>query len=174
MIAVRAVTRTTKPITRPSIRMSVSGPTNPTVAIGFSLRSTGTIEYASSNPAEPPTVASTMLSVRSCRTTRHLSAPSARRSAISRSRVTPRASNRLATLPQQINSKKATAAVSITSDFSIRPLRSPINSCRSQMALTVQPARSRGYSRSSSFAIAFNSASVCGKVTPGLSRATNS
>jgi len=46
MIAVRAVTRTTKPITRPSIRMSVSGPTNPTVAIGFSLRSTGTIEYA--------------------------------------------------------------------------------------------------------------------------------
>src|SRR6266516_1435180 len=49
-------------------------------------------QCASSKPPTPPSTASNMLSVRSCRTNRHRLAPSARRNANSRARVMPRAS----------------------------------------------------------------------------------
>ena len=61
-------------------------------------------QCARSSPAPAAASASTTLSVSSCRTMRHWPAPSAERTAISRARAAPRASSRLATLPQAISS----------------------------------------------------------------------
>ena len=142
--------------------------------MGFSNRSTGKTKYASNSPDNPPSSANSVLSVKSCRANRHQSAPSDRRKAISRSRVTPRASNKVATFPQQMNNRNPTAADSVNSAFSILPSRSPRTSCRNVIKVTPQPARSRGYSRSKSRAIPFNSPSACCKLTLGFSLATNS
>ena len=70
---------------------------------------------ATSNPAAPLTHARTTLSIRSCRKIRPRPAPSAKRSAISLRRPTPRASSRLATFAQAISRTSTTAPRSIRS-----------------------------------------------------------
>ena len=68
-------------------------------------------QYATSTPAAPPISASTALSVRCCRATRHVPAPSDRRTASSRRRTIPRASRRFATFAQaMISTRPATSA----------------------------------------------------------------
>ena len=71
--------------------------------------------YARPQPSTVPPSASSTLSIRSCRTTRHRLAPSAARIAISRSRAVDRASSMLATLAQAISNSSATAAPSVNS-----------------------------------------------------------
>ena len=67
---------------------------------------------ATISPSAPPTNDSIMVSTRSWRTTRQRPAPSAVRTAISRSRALARATSRLATLPQVIASSTPTIASS--------------------------------------------------------------
>ena len=67
---------------------------------------------ASSNPAAPPAAASSRLSVNSWRASRNPLAPIARLIAISRRRMTPRASSKPATLVQAISSTRPTTAIS--------------------------------------------------------------
>src|ERR1019366_2750223 len=59
---------------------------------------------ATTSPATPPSAPSRMLSVRSCVTSRRPLMPSARRTAISRLRLSARASRRFATLAQAMSS----------------------------------------------------------------------
>jgi hypothetical protein len=70
---------------------------------------------ASGSPVTAPMSASATLSVASCRTIRSRVAPRAVRSATSRARAAPRASNRFATFAQAMSSTNATAADPITS-----------------------------------------------------------
>ena len=66
---------------------------------------------ASKTPSAPPKSPNTLLSVRHWRTRRPRLAPSATRMAISRSRETARASNRLATFTHAISNAKLTAPI---------------------------------------------------------------
>ncbi|HEX7085183.1 MAG TPA: hypothetical protein VF198_02385 [Vicinamibacterales bacterium] len=70
---------------------------------------TPTIQIASISPATPPASAIARLSASSWRTRRARLAPMAARTAISRSRSTPRASSRFAMLAQATSSSAATA-----------------------------------------------------------------
>ena len=74
---------------------------------GLQAMTAATNARASSSPAAAAHSASTTLSVSSWRTMRPRPAPSAVRTAISRARAAPRASSRLATLPQAISSTSA-------------------------------------------------------------------
>ena len=65
-----------------------------------------TVAIANTTPTTPPAVASSVLSVSSCLISRPRPAPSAARRASSRSRPSIRASVRLATLAQAINSTR--------------------------------------------------------------------
>ena len=73
-------------------------------------RGSHTSPRASGSPITAPMIASATLSVASCRTIRCRVAPSAVRSATSRARAAPRASNRFATFAQAMSSTSATAA----------------------------------------------------------------
>ena len=65
--------------------------------------------HASAKPAASPSAVSSTLSASTGRTTAHRPPPNAARTAISRRRWTPRASNRLATLDTAISSTMHTA-----------------------------------------------------------------
>ena len=83
-----------------------------------STRRSATPPNAIAVPMMPPRSDSSALSVRNCRIRRPRDAPTARRTAISRSRVAIRASSRLATLTQAISSTSPTDATSITTPAS--------------------------------------------------------
>ena len=78
---------------------------------------TGPNQSVMSRAATAPSTASTALSARSCRASRPRSAPSARRTAISRLRCTARASSRLATLAHAMSSTSPHVAASQTESF---------------------------------------------------------
>jgi hypothetical protein len=72
----------------------------------------------------------TMLSMRSCRTTRQRDAPSAMRTAISRERCAERASSRFATFAQAMSSTKPTAPIIARKTVRIlSPLNRSLNVC---------------------------------------------
>jgi hypothetical protein len=73
----------------------------------FVIKSTPHI--AKNNPIAPPASASIVLSVRSCRITRHREAPSAARMAISFCREAAFASSKFATFAHAISNTKLTA-----------------------------------------------------------------
>src|SRR3989442_9996109 len=110
--------------TPPSMLKSVNHGPGAAAWIGVSAPMAGSSQNASRTPAPPPAKASSRLSVRSCWTMRERPAPSDRRMAISVSRDTPRASSRLATLAQQISSRKPTATPSARRSRSALPSRS--------------------------------------------------
>ena len=121
---------------------------------------------ASHTPRAPPAVATSRLSASDSRTSRQVLAPSATRTAASRSRPDARTSSRLATLAQAISSTNATAAARIFSAGRMPPtVRSSIGS-----ASAVQPEWVSGWSRSIRAATRFSAASASSRVTPGLSR----
>ncbi len=76
---------------------------------------------AKATPSAAPVRATSTLSVRSCRTTRQPSAPSATRTAISFERAVARASSRLATLAHAMRSTNPTAAIMINSTGRMLP-----------------------------------------------------
>ena len=86
---------------------------------GSMLFSAETPHTPSSAPSPPPTTASSRLSVSNCRTMRIRSAPSARRTAISRTRPDARDSSRFAILTQAMSSTKPTAPCSMNSDVRV-------------------------------------------------------
>ena len=75
--------------------------------------------HASATLVTAPSIASTRLSVSSCLISRRRLAPMASRMAISRLRVLPRASSKLAMLTQAISSTKLTAPNSTSTDLRI-------------------------------------------------------
>ena len=66
-------------------------------------------QLATTNPSPPPVIASSRLSIRDCRSSRHRPAPSAARIVNSRIRPVERTSNRLLTFTQAISKTKPTA-----------------------------------------------------------------
>ena len=89
------------------------------------------------------------LSVSSCRTTRHESAPSATRTAISFWRTAARASSRLATFAHAMSSTNATDAVMIISIGR----KSPAWYSRNDFTSALQPVFDVGYCVSNPFAM---------------------
>ena len=80
--------------------------------VGSSVISARKPPAARARPSIAPSSDSTTLSVSSCRTRRSGAAPIAVRTAISRSRASPRTRSRFATLAHAINNRKPTAPVS--------------------------------------------------------------
>ena len=78
-------------------------------SVGASASSSRVPHQVPTAPSPPPRMASTNVSVTSCRATRGCRAPSARRTANSRCRSLTRAESRPATLAQAINSTATTA-----------------------------------------------------------------
>ena len=97
---------------------------------------------ASNSPSPPPASASSMLSVRSCRTILPLPAPRAARTANSRLRPIERAMSRLATFTQAIKSTNPTAA----SNTSSNRRTSPTICSLSGMSVAPIPLSESGYS----------------------------
>ena len=123
---------------------------------------------ASSSPAAPPATASTRLSVINCRTNRTRLAPSAVRTAISRARSEPRASNRFARLTQAISRTNATpiSRTNIPSRISGSTTYS-----RTGTRSVLQPLRELGCSTATRSAMATTRARACSMGTPSPSRA---
>ena len=148
------------------------------IAIGTSVAGTRypsdcAIHIANGAPAAAPMKASIRLSVRSCRTRRTRPAPSARRTPNSLCLAVARASSRLATFAQTINSTTPHTAIRISSGASSRVCAPE---CAFQMGSSVAPtpALVSGCSLASCSARAETSAFACCSVTPGFSRANPS
>ena len=101
----------------------------------------GTAPYASSTPAAPPLSASIPLSVRTWRAKRCQVAPSARRTAISRSRPNARANSRFAIFAHAIS--RTNEAADMTSNSAGRASSNCLTSL-SLVTLTPQPPSSSG------------------------------
>ena len=97
---------------------------------------------AISRPSPPPASASSMLSVRSCRTILPLPAPRAARTANSRPRPIERAMSKFATFTQAIKSTNPTAA----SKTSRSRRTSPTTCSLSGMSVAPMPLSASGYS----------------------------
>jgi hypothetical protein len=119
------------------------------------------------SPTMPPPAASTRLSVDSWRSSRPRLAPSAPRTAISRSRTVARARSRCATFAHAMTSTNPTAANSARSAgracFTTSSWSGTTRICMPAASWTACSARSCR-------AISVKSACACAKVTPGLSR----
>ena len=117
-------------------------------------------------PTMPPQMAIKTFSVRNWRAKRQRLAPSAARTAISRSRATPRASARLARFAQPIRTTNAVAA-NMTST-AVRNCGPPMTSS-ARSTPTLQPCLIAGYSAAIRLPMTSISARACSSVTPGLS-----
>ena len=96
------------PVERGIERITLVGSNGPTSrTTGSAPLTTGRQTWASNNPARPPAAANRALSASQCRTSRARVAPSAARTAISRSRPAARASSSPATLAQASKSRSA-------------------------------------------------------------------
>ena len=123
MPTVKSSTRRSNPTRpRPTRVRPPSGPPR-----GNTMRRSGASDapaeiaaYATARPMSVPAIASTRLSVISCRTIRRRLAPSASRIATSRSRPSPRTSIRFARLTHTISSTDATAAPRSSTERRIR------------------------------------------------------
>ena len=80
-------------------------------------------KYANDTPHTPPAVERSSDSVSTCRAIRNRPAPNATRTAISRRRAAPRASNMLATLMHASSSSTTTAAIISNSELAKRSRR---------------------------------------------------
>ncbi len=122
--------------------------------------------YANATPSVAPPSATSTLSVRSWRITRHASAPRATRTAISFDRAVARASSRLATLAHAMRSTKPTAAIMMSRTGRMLPTWKSRRLCTS----TPQPVFDCGYCVSSVAAMRRRSVCTWSLVTLGLSR----
>ena len=121
---------------------------------------------AATRPSTLPAMASSRLSVRSCRTTRHGLAPNASRTATSCCRPDARASVELATFAHAINSTQVTIAIKASS-----VPRTPATTLSSSGRIVIaMPVLVDGCSRSSRDAMAVISCCACASETPGRSR----
>ena len=85
----------------PSTQPSIAMPAARGSVVPASATKVLSAHCASMSPSAPPTIASTMLSIVSCRVRSHRVAPSADRTASSRRRASPAASSRLATFARR-------------------------------------------------------------------------
>ena len=126
------------------------------------------VQEASATPAAEPSATSTRPSVTNWRTTRESDAPSARRTAISRRRLSDRTRIRLATLTLAITSRRP-APPSSTSRIG-RTL--PTITSERPTTVALWPRFESGYWSSSCLAIAFTFASPDSTDAPSARRAT--
>ena len=119
-------------------------------------------------PTASPPSASARLSVASWRSSRRFDAPSAPRTAISRSRAVARASSRCATFAHAISRTNPTAMNSARiAGFACFTTSSWSGTTRTRMS----PASCTGCSARSCFAMPSSSDCACANVTPGFRRA---
>ena len=129
---------------------SIRGVANSGRAEGAARRRIAGVAAASAMPSAAPRHESRSASVSSCRTSRVLPAPSARRTAISRIRLAPRPSCRLATFAQTMRKRTATAPKSMRIvGRASAAMMSCSGSSRTPIFVFVS-----GYARSSSVAMA--------------------
>ena len=157
--AQKATTRMSK------VSVTVAGSSPCGMSEGAALR----IAAPTAIPRAPPSSDSTRLSVSSCRMMRRLPAPSADRTASSRTRTVARASSRLATLAQQMRSTNPTTPRN-SIDVSRRSLPT-IESCIFSSA-TPRPLLVWANSRASPSAAAARSALAASIEIPGFNRPT--
>ena len=149
------------PRTRPSRPMSARrGMSGGATAINVSSPAP-----ASANPATSASDVSTSPSNRNCGRRRHVSAPSARRTATSRRRVVARASNRLAAFAHATSSTSPTAAI----NTSKAGRTGPNTTVDSGSTKTPRPSFC-GYVCSRSVAMAVSSSRAEARVASGASR----
>ena len=114
-----------------------------------------------------PVLASTRLSLRTCRTIRRRPAPRAERMANSRERAAARASKRLATFAQHMSRTRPTTPRSRTAVSLSSP---PMTRSRKGSAVATCPLFVPGVSRASESATAEISTRAASRATPGFSR----
>ena len=133
--------------------------------LGISSTIAESVHWAPRIPSVPPKIASTRLSVSDCRTIRQRLAPSAARTAISRSRLEARERSRFDTFAQVIRSTKPTAPSKTARVGRIALERSS----RTGTKFTPHPVSKSGYTFVKLATRPFISVCACVRLTPGLS-----